>query len=70
MRIPSSSIFTANGDGTYTTSKTIKIGGVTLSNITFSKGVKIGSTDLTYFVGRDLEVENQNGVYVITGYYE
>ena len=41
-----------------------------LNNIVFSRGVKIGNIDLTTFIGKDLEVEIQDDVYKIKGYYE
>ncbi|MFC1663945.1 hypothetical protein ACFL0A_02375 [Patescibacteria group bacterium] len=70
MRIHSSLIFDTNKDGTYTITKPTKIGGVMFDNIIFSRGVKVGGIDLTTLIGKDLNVEKQNGVYLIKGYYE
>jgi len=48
----------------------IHINGVTMTpGVSFGNGVSFGGVDLTQFVGKDLEVENQNGVYLIKGVY-
>ncbi len=70
MRINSMEIFQVNSNGTFTVSKPIKIGGVFMKDVVFSRGVKVGNIDLTGLVGKDLEVQMDNGVYIITGYYE
>lgn len=70
MRIKSSEVFRVNGNGTVTVIKPIKIGGVSFSNVVFSGGVKVGEINLIDFVGKDLEVEKENDVFVITRIYE
>ena len=70
MRIPASTIFGVNKDGTVTVMRPTKIGGVLLHNVMFGKGVRIGTRDLTTLVDKDLEVEKQGSTYTIKGYYE
>ena len=69
MRVPASTIFSPNQDGTVTVTKPTKIGGVLLHNIMFSKGVKIGKKDLTTLIDKDLEVEKQGSTYTVKGWY-
>jgi hypothetical protein len=70
MRVNSEEIFRVNPNGTFVITRPIKIGGNYFDNVIFSRGVRVGDIDLTSLVGRDLEVEDENGVYVVTGYYE
>ena len=69
MRMESSVLVADNKNGTYTITKPVKIGGVTLDNIVFSGGVKIGNINLASLVGKVLEVEKQDNIYVIKGFY-
>lgn len=70
MRILSSEIFRANHDGSYTIIRPIKLGGATLSNVTFNGDVKIAGVNLTDLVNKQLEVEDSGtDVLVIKGYY-
>lgn len=70
MRISSSKIFRVNPDGSITIVRPIKIGGVTLDNVTFSRGVKVANIDLWTLSNKELEVENgQAEVIVVKGYY-
>jgi hypothetical protein len=70
MRIPASTIFGVNKDGTVTVTRPTRIGGVLLHNVMFTKGVRIGKRDLTTLVDKDLEVEKQGDTYTVKGYYE
>lgn len=70
MRIPSSEIFRANQNGSWTIIRPIKIGGATLKNITFNGGVRIAGINLMDLPGKDLEVEDLDAdILVIKGYY-
>lgn len=70
MRIPASTLFSANRDGTVTVTRPTKIGGVLLHNVMFGKGVRIGKRELTTLVDKDLEVEKQGNIYMVKGHYE
>lgn len=65
-------IFKKNEDGSLTPKKTIKIGGVVLgaNSIKFSKGVIFAGLNIFDYYGRDLEVEQENGIIIIKGFYE
>jgi len=59
-----------NQNGTISPKQIIQINGVTLGpEVSFSNGVFLGGVDLTLFIGKFLEVELQNGVFVIVGVY-
>lgn len=70
MRISSGEFIRVNGNGTFAIYKPIRIGGVTLNNVVFSRGVRIGNIDLTDLVGKDVEATSENGVYIISYFYE
>ena len=71
MRISASEIFRDNGNDTVTITQPVRIGGVSLSGgVTFSRGVKVGNIELVNLARRFLEARQDNGVYVITDYYE
>lgn len=71
MKIPSSRIFRANPDGSITIYRAVRIGGVTLNNVTFSGGVKVMGINLKDLVGKEFEVEDPNAdVLIIKGYYK
>ena len=70
MRINFHEIFNVNADGSIESKeKTIKIGGVQFVPGTRFKDVSFGGIDLSKYIGRYLEVRDENGVYVITGIY-
>lgn len=49
----------------------VHVNGITMTpGVSFSSGVSFGGVDLTQFIGKYLEVENQGGVIVISGYYQ
>jgi len=70
MRIPSSEVFKENPNGSLTVKRPIKIGGVQLNKVTFAGGVKIAGISLIELKGKDLQVDEIDGVFVIKGYYK
>lgn len=69
MRVNFNDIFTVQ-NGVISPKVQIHINGVTMGpGISFGSGVAFGGVDLTQLVGKDLEVEVQNGVYTIKGVY-
>lgn len=63
-------IFKINPDGSIEPLRLVRIGGVQMGpGVRFGKGVSFGGIDLSQFIGRDFAVEDQSGVYVITGIY-
>lgn len=59
-----------NQNGMVNPKVTVHINGLTMSpGVSFGGGVSIGGFDLTQFIGKYLEVELQNGVYVIKKVY-
>lgn len=71
MTINPSEIFQNNSNGTFFIKRPIMIGGNTMNNIVFSGGVRVGGLELSSLATkRLLEVEDRNGIYVLTGYYE
>lgn len=65
-------VFKENEDGSLTPKETIKIGGVMLgaNSIRFSKGVVFAGLNIFDHYGKDLEVEQENGIIIIKGFYE
>lgn len=63
-------IFSRNEDGSFSPRQTIRVGGVTLApGVRFISGVAFAGIDFTQYIGRDFEVQIDNGVIVITGIY-
>ncbi|MDD5432500.1 MAG: hypothetical protein PHO70_05895 [Candidatus Omnitrophica bacterium] len=63
-------LFQSHPDGSIEPLHPIKIGGVQFGpGVRFSKGVSFGGIDLIQYIGRDFEVETENGVYVLKGVY-
>jgi len=70
MRINFYEIFKVNVDGSIESKeKIIKIGGVQFGPGARFKNVSFGGVDLSKYIGRDLEVRDENNVYIITGIY-
>ena len=69
MRVNFNQLFSI-ANGAISPKTTIQIGGVTMGpGVSFGGGVSMGGVDLSQHVGKDFEVEEQNGVYVITSIY-
>ncbi|MDO8637980.1 MAG: hypothetical protein Q7R43_00250 [Candidatus Daviesbacteria bacterium] len=70
QRINFYQIFKINPDGSIEPLRLVRIGGVQMGpGVRFGKGVSFGGIDLSQFIGRDFEVEDQSGVYVIKGIF-
>lgn len=70
MRINFHEIFIVNADGSIESrEKIIRIGGVQFGPGAKFKNVSFGGIDLSKYVGRDLEIRDENNIYVITGIY-
>lgn len=70
MRINFYQIFKINLDGSIEPIRLVRIGGVQMSpGVRFGKGVSFSGIDLSQFIGRDFEVDDQSGVYVIKGIF-
>jgi len=68
--MPFDNVFIRNADGSVTTRTTIRVGGITVgANTILRQGQTIAGLDFTQFIGRQLQVEIENGVYVIKGIY-
>ena len=69
MRKHFDELFT-NQNGMVNPKVTVHINGVSISpGVSFGGGVSIGGVNLTQYIGKYLEVELQNDVYVIKGVY-
>lgn len=70
MRVRFSDVFNTNPNGSITPKSQVHINGVTMGpGIAFTSGVSFGGLDLTSLVGKDLEVEQKDGVIHIKGHY-
>ncbi|KKT38961.1 MAG: hypothetical protein UW22_C0003G0003 [Candidatus Gottesmanbacteria bacterium GW2011_GWB1_44_11c] len=70
-RITFNSVFTQYPDGTLEPIRRTRIGGVEFGpGVRFSKGVAFAGIDLSLFIGRDLEVREENGILIIEGIYQ
>ena len=64
-------IFKLNADETVEPIKVVRIGGVQMGpGVRFGKGVFLGEINLFDFVGKKFQVEEQDGVIIITGIYQ
>ena len=69
-KVPFDSIFIKHPDGSLEPRQRVRIGGVMLSQGSrFSRGVSFGGIDLFQFLGRDLEIQTENDITVITAIY-
>lgn len=69
MRMKFNELF-SNTNGTVTPKVNVHINGVTMSpGVSFGSGVSFGGIDLSQYIGKDFDVELQNGVYIIKGIY-
>ena len=63
-------IFRINTDGSIEPLRVVRIGGVQFGpGVRFGGGVSFGGIDLAQYIGRDFEVEDKNGISIITGIY-
>lgn len=70
MRVPFTTVFIQNSDGSLNPRQRIRVGGVELDPmVRISSGVSFGGVDFTQFVGHDLEVEIDGEVFVVKGIY-
>lgn len=71
MRVPFHQIFQVQNDGSITPRVPVNLNGVTMTpGVSFTAGVSFGGVDVHTLRGRDLDVEQADGVYVITGYFQ
>lgn len=69
MRIPFNKLFSV-ANGIITPIVTIHINGITMTpGVSFGSGVIFGGIDLSKFLGKDFEVDLNNGVYIVKGVY-
>lgn len=70
QRVNFYNIFRVNDDGSIEPTRTVQIGAVrALPGVKFGRDVSFGGVNFSSFIGRDLEVENETGVTVITGIF-
>lgn len=63
-------IFRINDDGSIEPLRIVRIGGVQFGpGVRFGGGVSFGGINLAQYVGRDFQVEDQNGILIIIGIY-
>ena len=64
------SIFRLHNDGSIEPLRVIRIGGVQIGpGVRFGRGVSFGGIDIFNFIGRDFQVEEQQGVIILIGIY-
>lgn len=70
QRINFNAIFRLNNDGSIEPLRTVRIGGVQMNpGVKFGRGVSFGGIDLFTYIGRDFQIEEQNGILIITGIF-
>ncbi|MEJ0056506.1 MAG: hypothetical protein WDN75_13155 [Bacteroidota bacterium] len=70
MKVHFDEIFSVRRNGIITPRVVVRINGQTMGpGVNFGKGISFGGVDLEEFIDSFLEVENQNGVRVIKGFY-
>ena len=63
-------IFRMNTDGSIEPLMPVRIGGVQMApGVKFGRGVSFGGIDLFSYIGREFQVEHQNGILIITGIF-
>ena len=71
MKLKFSEVFGKKSDGSITPIRTIRIGGVSLGpGIFFSKGVSFAGVDISMYEGFDIEVDEEEGVLIVKGFYK
>jgi hypothetical protein len=70
MRVSFDQVFQTNPNGSVSPKMTVVIGGVTMTpGVSFTTGVSFGGLDVASLKGKDLEVDQSNGVTTIKGHY-
>ena len=70
QRVNFYSVFKINNDGSVEPLRTVRIGGVQMTpGVRFNHGVYFGGLDLFQHLGKDLQVEDHDGMLVVTGIY-
>ncbi len=70
IRVNFYSIFRVNADGSIEPLKPVRIGGAQFGpGVLFGRGVSFAGIDFSQYIGRDFEVEEQNGVSIIIGIF-
>ena len=63
-------IFRINTNSSIEPIRTVRIGGMQFGpGVRFGGGVSFGGIDLSQHIGRDFQVEEQNGILIIIGIY-
>ena len=69
-RVNFDSIFIKHSDGSLEPRQRIRVGGVEFGpGVKFTRGVSFAGIDFTLVIGRDFEIDTDNGVVVIKGIY-
>ena len=64
-------VFMQHPDGSLEPRQPIRVGGVSFGpGVRFSSGVTIAGIDFTLFRGHNLEVREENGIFVIESIYQ
>ena len=70
MRVSFDQVFQTNIDGSVSPKMPVFVGGVTMTpGVSFTTGVSFGGLDIASLRGKDLEVDQSNGVTTIKGHY-
>ena len=71
MRVPFSQVFAVAVNGSVSPRVPVSVNGISMGpGVSFGTGVSFGGVDLAGLNGQDLEVDIQQGVYVLTGHYQ
>lgn len=69
-RVSFNTIFKVHPNGSIESIRRVKISGVIISpGIRFSPGVRFGGIDLTLYVGKEIEIDDENGIIILKGIY-
>lgn len=71
MRVPFDSVFQSNPDGSISPRVSVSINGITMTpGVFFTGGVSFGGVDIASLRGKDLEVDANNGITMLRGYFQ
>jgi hypothetical protein len=63
-------IFRVNTDGSIEPLRMVRIGGVQFGpGVRFGGGVSFGGINLSQYIGRDFQVEDKDGILIVTGIF-